>query len=90
MHSFKQPWITNHIKHFSRKKQHTYNNSRKTNKAQHWTKYYNLKRECQRECHAAHNKYVSNLVDPDKNVITKNYGPTLKARDMTTLVVWVL
>ena len=31
-------------------------------------RYYNLKRECQRECRTAYNKYVSNLVDPKKNI----------------------
>ena len=79
-HSSKQPWITNHIKRLSRKKQRAYNNACKTNEAQHWTKYYNLKRECQRECRAAHNKYVSNLVDPDKNVITKKLWSYIKSK----------
>ena len=62
--------------------------ARKTNEVQQWSNYYNLKRECQRECRTAYNKkYVSNMVDPNKNVVTKNYGPILKVRDKTTLVV---
>ena len=85
--SFKQPWITTHIKRLSRRKQRAYNYARKTNEAHQWSNYYNLRRECQRECRTAYNKYVSNMVDPNKNVVTKNYGPILKVRDKTTLVV---
>ena len=53
--SFKQPWITTHIKRLSRRKQRAYNYARKTNEAQQWSNYYNLKRECQRECRTAYN-----------------------------------
>ena len=30
---------------------------------------------------------VSNLVDPNKNIVTKSYGLMLKVKDKTTLVV---
>ena len=75
----KQPWINIHIKCLSRRKQRAYNQARNTNESQHWTRYYNLKRECQRECRIAYNKYVSNLVDPNKNVVTKKLWTYIKS-----------
>jgi len=33
-----------------------------------WALYYNLKRECQRECHRAYTNYVTSLVDDNNNV----------------------
>ena len=78
--SFKQPWIITHIKCLSRRKQCAYDHARnsKTNEAQQWSNYYNLKRECQRDCHTAYNKYVSNMVDPNKNVVTKKLWSYIK------------
>ena len=70
-HNSKQPWINIHIKRLSRRKERAYNQAHNTNESQHWTRYYNLKRECQWECHIAYNKYVFNLVDPNKNIVTK-------------------
>ena len=61
------PWMNTYIKHLSRGKQHAYNQAHITNESQHWTKYYNTKRECQWECCTAYNKHVANLVDLNKN-----------------------
>ena len=54
----KQPWINIQIKCLSRRKQHAYNQAHNTNESQHWTRYYNLKMECQQECRIAYTKYV--------------------------------
>ena len=62
----KQPWITTHIKRLSRRKQRAYNHARRTNDPLHWSRYYNLKKECQRDCRSVYNKYVSDMVDPNK------------------------
>ena len=67
----KQPWINTYIKHLSRRKQHAYNHACSTNESQHWTRYYNLKRECQWECCIVYYKYVFNLVDLNKYIVTK-------------------
>ena len=75
-----QPWITTHIKRLSIRKQRAYNYARKTNEAHQWSNYYNLKRECQRECRTAYNKYVSNMVDPNKNVVTKKLWSYIKSK----------
>ena len=67
----KHPWINNYIKRITRRKQRAYNQALRSNLATDWSKYYDLKRECQCECCTALNRYVSNLVDPNKNIITK-------------------
>ena len=67
----KHPWINNCIKRITHRKQRAYNQARHSNLATDWSKYYDLKRECQRECRTAFSRYVSNLVDPNKNIITK-------------------
>ena len=67
----KQPWINNEIKRLTCRKQQTYYKGRHSNSPADWTKYYELKQECQRECHTAFNKYVSNHVDPNKNTVTE-------------------
>ena len=74
----KHPWINNCIKRITRRKQRAYNQARRSNLATDWSKYYDLKRECQRECRTAFNRYVSNLVDPNKNIITKRLWSFIK------------
>ena len=76
---FSQPRITNHIKWFTSRKQHSYNHIRLTNLPEGWFKYYNLKKQCQRECHLAFNKYISTLVDPNSSAISKKLWPYIKS-----------
>jgi len=47
---------------------------------QHWTRYYNLKKECQHECRFAYNKYVSDMVDPSKNTVAKRLCSYIKSK----------
>jgi len=75
-----QPWITGHIKRLSYKKKCAYNHAREINNSDDWTKYHSLKRLCQHECHAAFNKYVYNLVDRNKNVLTKKLWTYIKSK----------
>ena len=65
----KHPWINNYIKRLTRRKQLAYNQARRSNLPTDWSKYYDLKRQSQGECRTAFNRYVSNLVDPNKNTI---------------------
>ena len=74
----KHPWINNCIKRITRRKQRAYNQARCSNLATDWSRYYDLKRECQSECRTAFNRYVSNLVDPNKNIITKRLWSFIK------------
>ena len=57
------------IKRITHRKQRGYNQARHSNLAIDWSKHYDLKRECQHECRTAFNRYVPNLVDPNKNII---------------------
>jgi len=43
-----QHWTSHNVKHFSRKKQHAYNHALTTALPSDWSKYYDLKRQCQR------------------------------------------
>ena len=63
-------WITPVIKRLSKRKQCVYNKARLSHHQDDWAQYYNLKRECQRECHRAYNNYVTNLVY-DNNKVSK-------------------
>ena len=78
--NIKQPWITNYIKCLSKRKQRAYNHAHKTNQPRHWTKYHNLKKECQRKCRPAYNKCVSDMVDPSKNTVTKKLWTYIKSK----------
>ena len=75
---YKHPWINNCIKKITRRKQRAYNLACRSNLGTDWSKYYDLKRECQCECRTAFNRYVSNLVDSNKNIITKRLWSFIK------------
>ena len=62
------PWITPLIKRLSKRKQRMYNRAQLSHHRDDWAQYYNLKRECQRECRRAYNNYVMGLVDDSNNV----------------------
>ena len=70
--------INNYNKKITHRRQHAYNQARRSNLATDWSKYYDLIRECQHECHTAFNKYVSNLIDPNKNIIAKRLWSFIK------------
>ena len=89
------PWITPFIKHLTRRKQRAYNQARSSHSPEDWSVYYNIKRDCQRECRRAYNNYVSNLVDSNGNVSKRMWSfikdkrtdqcgvATLKLNDVT-------
>ena len=63
-----QPWINGHIKCLTRKKQRAYSWAHSTNSA---PEYSDIKKQCQYEFRKYFNQYVSTLIDPDSNVVTK-------------------
>ena len=75
-----EPWITNYIKQLTRRKQCSYNHAHLTNLSEDWSKYYDLIKQCQCECHLALNNYISTLVDSSSNAITKKLWPYIKSR----------
>ena len=84
------PWIYNYIKRITRRKQRAYNQVLRSNLATDWSKYYYLKRECQPECCTAFNSYVSNLVDPNKNIVTKPLRSFVKTKRQNNVGVSTL
>lgn len=45
-----------------------------------WSKYKDIKKQFQRECRQAYNAYLSTLVDPNSNTITKKLWSYIKSR----------
>ena len=76
----KQPWVTNNVKRLSRKKQRAYNRARTSDSPLDWSKYHDLKRQCQRECRQAFNNYISSLIDPNSSKVTKRLWSFIKSR----------
>ena len=62
-----QTWITGYIKQLSHKKQWVYNHAHETSNIH----CAMPSKECQYECHAAFNKHIHNLIDFNKDVVTK-------------------
>ena len=50
-----------------------------------WDSYKLMKKELQRECRKEYNNYINNLVSEDDSPTSKNYGPLLKSKDVTTV-----
>ena len=86
----KHPWINNYIKRLTRRKQCAYNQARRSNLSTDWSKYYDLKRQSQRECRTAFNRYVSNLVNPNKNTIIKRLWSFIKNKRQDSVGVGTL
>ena len=76
----KQPWVTNNVKRLSGKKQRVYNRARTSDSPLDWSKYHDLKRQCQREYRQAFNNYISSLIDPNSNKVTKRLRSFIKSR----------
>ena len=75
-----QPWITRNVKRLSRKKQRAYNRARMTDSPPDWSKYRDLKRQCQAECRQAFNNYISSMIDQNTNKVTKRLWSYIKCR----------
>ena len=75
-----QPWITRNVKRLSRKKQCAYNRARMTDSPPDWSKYRDLKRQCQAECQQAFNNYISSMIDLSTNKVTKRLWSYIKSR----------
>ena len=73
-----QPWISSNVKRLSQKKQRAYNCAHTTALSSDWSKYYDIKMQCRRECRQAFNDYISSLVDPNNNQVTKRLWSYIK------------
>ena len=81
------PLITHSIKRLSRKKQHKYNNARRTNSDNDWLEYCNFKKEIQKLCRTSHNNYLSSLLD-NHNKCTKKFCQHVKSmrKEQTSII----
>ena len=57
-----QPWANMKVKCLSRRKHRALNTARNTGK---WDKYNSLKRQLQRECRRAHDKWMNDMIDEE-------------------------
>jgi len=76
----KKPWISQHIRCLSRKKQRLYNLAKLSQAPNHWQAYYKLKKEVSNMCRTAYNNYVLTLAE-NGHITKKNYGLTLKVKE---------
>ena len=72
------PWITPSSKGLTRKKQCAYNRACLTNLQTDWLCYRDIKKQSQQGCRLAYNKYLSSLVDPSSNTVTKRLWTLIK------------
>jgi len=63
----RNPWINNHVKRLTYKKQCLYNKAKSTQLQSDLLDYEDIKKQVQRECRRAHNNYVLNMINPDNN-----------------------
>ena len=77
------------MKCLTRKKQHAYNHACATNTSHDWVEYKDIKRQCQHECRKCFNQYVSTLIDPSSNAITK-YLWSYKKQEVRSHRSWYL
>ena len=71
------PWISTFIKRLSRRKQRCYNRARLSHHPEDWQLYYQLKKECQKECQSAYNRYI---YDSGNGQITKRLWSFIKSK----------
>ena len=57
-----QPWFNSASKRILRRKSHTFNKARRTNKTRDWTRFKRLKKEAQNVCRQSYNKYVHDII----------------------------
>jgi len=77
---YRKPWITTTTRRLVRKKQRLYNHARQTGSPRDWTRYYDCKRETQRECRRAHNDYVLKMVNSGQKTCSKQFWSYIKSQ----------
>ncbi len=60
-----QPWFNSNTKRATRRKARAYKKARLTNRDRDWARFKRLKRESQKTCRQAYNKYVYDIVHTD-------------------------
>ena len=71
-----------HIKRLTRRKQWADNHACATNTVSDWARYKDIKKLCQFGCCKCFNQYVSSLIDPNGNTITKRLWSYIKSKKL--------
>ena len=81
---FHQPWITNHLKRLSRRKQRAWSKAKQSDSPSDWERYKLLKKETRCENRSGYQNYVKNLIDDNS---TKKLWKFVKSRKCDTVGV---
>ena len=76
--STNQPWISNSVRRLCCKKKRYFRYAQQSSFPEHWERYQQCKKECQRECRSAYNKFITNLVKG--NSVTKKFWSYVKSK----------
>ena len=74
-----QPWFNTQTKRAIRRKRRAFKKARRTNKDRHWARFRKLKRETQKTCRQAYNKYVYDIVNSEPGG-NKKLGALVKSK----------
>jgi hypothetical protein len=78
---FNQPWLNTETKHASKRKARAYRKARFTNKDKDWARFRRLKKDTQKICRNAHNKYIYDIVHSDTaSKRSKKLGAFIKSK----------
>ena len=78
--SVRNSWINTYIKQLTNRKQCLYNKARSNQFQTDWIAYKDIKKQVQRECRKAHDKYVSNIINPDNKCSNKKFWSYIKSK----------
>ena len=76
-----QPWFNSSTKHAVRRKSRAFKKARRTNKARDWTRFKRLKKETQKTCRNAYNKFTYDIIHSDPgSKRNKRLGALIKSK----------
>jgi len=78
--SNKNPWTNHYIKCLTNKMQHLYNQAKASQLQPDWSFYNEIKKQIQRKCKKAHDKYVSDIINPDNQHSNKKSWSYIKSK----------
>ena len=76
----KAPWINTHINRLSNGKKRACNRARNAGLPSDWSAYGSLNKLCQKECHKAHNRYLQQLTNPNRDTNHKHLWSYIKSK----------
>ena len=74
------PWIDNHLRKLTNRKQRAYKRARKTNNPSDWNRYNRLFTQTQREIRQSHRKYMTEVISDSYKDQPKKFWSYIKTR----------